>query len=195
MRAVGRVLAPRGATREEKTRHDETADPKITTRLCTMVDVHLDDRPTSERHHPDRAPRERCAAPERTREHVFSPAAARGRIARRQEEMARPFVLKSSEDQSHGMTARTNSEGRVRAMPYRLRLLRREERAAASASSSCVLPPVFQANVLPNVLNCIREESDVFCRIFGIVRAGENQLHGAVLQQARLRKHFSKICA
>ena len=42
-------------------------------------------------------------------------------------------------------------------------------------------------------LNCICEESAIFCRIFGIVRAGENQLHGAVRQRNRLRRHCSKI--
>ena len=58
MRA-GRGLAQRRAASEEKTRNDEMAEPKNTTRLLTMADVYLDKRPTSERRHADRAPRER----------------------------------------------------------------------------------------------------------------------------------------
>ena len=84
----------RGATREEKTRHDEAADPRNTTRLFTTVKMcYLDDRPTSERHRADHAPRKRRAAPERAREHVFLPAAVRGRVARRKEEEGRSLHL------------------------------------------------------------------------------------------------------
>ena len=58
-----------------------------------MADVYPDDRLMSERRNADRAPRERCAAPERTPKHVFSPAAIRGRVTRRQEEEGRSLHL------------------------------------------------------------------------------------------------------
>jgi hypothetical protein len=84
----------RGATREEKTRHDEAADPRNTTRLFTTVKMYyLDDRPTSERQRADRTPRKRRAAPERAREHVFLPAAVRGRVARRKDDEGRSLHL------------------------------------------------------------------------------------------------------
>ena len=79
-RRPSRCALNEGSLRAE--RHDETADPRNTTGLFAIAEVYLDDRPTSERRHADRAPRERCAALKRTREHIFSPAAVRGRVAR-----------------------------------------------------------------------------------------------------------------
>ena len=90
------------ATSEEKTQHDEAADPSNTTRLkTTMKMCYLDNRPTSERHRADRV--QRRAALEPACEYVFLPAAVRGRVARRKEEEGLGAFT------CRGTTARTNA--------------------------------------------------------------------------------------
>jgi hypothetical protein len=86
---AGRGLAPRSDERREDATRRGTRQGFFT----TVKMYYLDDRPTSERQRADRTPRKRRAAPERAREHVFLPAAVRGRVARRKDDEGRSLHL------------------------------------------------------------------------------------------------------
>ena len=87
--------------------------------------------------------------------------------------MARPFILKSPEGPSlHLPLPRDDGANKCGGSGARDAIRTvfafftvKSARQARGSECVVLLPPAFQAIVLPNILNCIREEPGVFCRI------------------------------